>query len=382
MRLFPFRPLRAWLRWVIAGSVLIPGLTARGQGANSAGADREDPRAVLAEGEWQEVERAVDRGLAWLMRQQRADGAFQTNMRDEPGISGLCLMAFLSRGHLPGEGPYGQKLSRSVDFLLGSQQPDGMIARQRHRYHGMYSHGIGALVIAELYGMSKPVDDARYRSVIERAMQFTSHRYSQPKAAPDDEGGWRYLSRHASSDSDLSLTSWNLMFLRSAKNSGFDVDARLIDEAVAYLGRVYDPGRQTFRYEIHTDDPAHNHTRGMAGAGVLSMSLAGKHQSEIAKNAAKFILRQPFDQYFRPVQGEQYPCYSAFYCSQAMFQMGGTYWSKYYPTMARTIVQAQRDDGSWVMREGYDIEYGVPYMTAMTILALTPPYQTLPIFQR
>lgn len=382
MSSIPFHRLHVWVRWVIAGSILIPRLMARGEDANSAIPDREDPRAVLADGEWLEVERAVDRGLAWLMRQQRSDGAFQANMRDEPGISGLCLMAALSRGHLPGDGPYGEKLTRTVSFVLESQQPDGMIARQRHGYHGMYSHGIGALVVTELYGMSKPVDDLRYRSVIERAMQFTSRRHSQPKAAPDDEGGWRYLRRHASSDSDLSLTSWNLMFLRSAKNSGFEVDVRLIDEAVAYLGRVYDPGHKTFRYEIHTDDPAHNYTRGMAGAGVLSMSLAGKHQSEIAKNAAQYILRQPFDQYSRPVQGEQYPCYSAFYCSQATFQMGGTYWSTYYPTMARTIVKAQRDDGSWAMREGYDIQYGLPYMTAMTILALTPPYQTLPIFQR
>lgn len=358
------------------------GISAYGQGKYSTASDREAPRTILTEREWRDVEDAVDRGLAWLMRQQRPDGSFQENMLNEPGISGLCLLAFLSRGHLPGEGPYGAKLSLAVDFILASQQQDGMIARQRHAYHGAYSHGIGALVIAELYGMSKPVDDARHRSVIERAMLFTSHRYSHPKATPDDEGGWRYLKRHGMSDSDLSLTSWNLMFLRSAKNSGFDVNARLIDEAVAYLERVYDPGRRTFRYEIHTDDEPHNHTRGMAGAGVLSMSLAGRHHSEMAQNAARYILRQPFDQYVRPGRGEEYPCYGAFYCSQAMFQMGGKFWSEFYPTMSRTIVKAQRDDGSWSMQAGKDVGYGAQYMTALTILALTPPYQTLPIFQR
>ena len=94
------------------------------------------------------------------------------------------------------------------------------------------------------------------------------------------------------------------------------------------------------------------------------------------------ILQQPFDQYVRPAQGEQYPCYSAFYCSQAMFQMGGYYWSKYYPVLTRALVKAQREDGSWIVREGHDPPVGVPYMTALTILALTPPYQTLPIFQR
>src|SRR5262249_35585938 len=163
--------------------------------------------------------------------------------------------------------------------------------------------------------------------------------------------------RHAVSDSDLSVTSWNLMFLRSAKNSGFDVDVKLIDEALGYLERVYDPGRKTFRYEIHTDDPNFNHTRGMAGAGVLSMALSGKPHSEKAANAAQYILQRPFDQYVRPAQGEQYPCYSAFYCSQAMFQMGGYYWTKFYPTLSRTLVKAQREDGSWALQGGFDVQH-------------------------
>ncbi|MFO1019835.1 MAG: hypothetical protein U0903_03955 [Planctomycetales bacterium] len=64
------------------------------------------------------------------------------------------------------------------------------------------------------------------------------------------------------------------MFLRSAKNAGFDVDVKLIDEALAYMGRLYDPNLRTFRYEINTDDPKFNFSRGMAGAGVLSLSLA------------------------------------------------------------------------------------------------------------
>lgn len=344
--------------------------------------DRAVSKSILSDTEWREIERSIDLGLEWLIRQQRGDGSFQPNPRDEPGITSLCLMAFLSRGHLPGEGPYGEKLLRSVRYIQDSQQPDGMLSRQRHAYHGSYNHGISALVISELYGMTPMSDEARHRAVIAKAMEFTSHRYSQPKARPDDEGGWRYMRRHAISDSDLSVTSWNVMFLRSAKNAGFDVDVRLIDEALAYLERLYDPPRKTFRYEIHTDDPSFNHTRGMAGAGVLSMALAGKHQSEMAQNASRYILRQPFDQYIRPASGEQYPCYSAFYCSQAMFQMGGDHWKEFYPVMSQTIVKAQHGDGSWIMQQGYDPQYGVQYMTAMTILALTPPYQMLPIFQR
>lgn len=356
--------------------------TAYSYGQETRSRNRDVPRSILSEREWQEVEEGVDRGLGWLSRRQQPSGSFHPIMRDEPGVTALCVLAFLSRGHLPGEGPYGEQLNRAVNFILESQMQDGLIARERHAYHGAYSHGIGALVVAELYGMSKPADDARHRQVIERAMKFTSRRYSQPKATPADEGGWRYLRRHGMSDADLSLTSWNVMFLRSAKNSGFEVDVKLIDEALAYMQRLYDAKRRTFRYEINTDAAFYNYSRGMAGAGVLSMSLAGLHDSKMAVDASQYILRQPFNQYSRPEQGEQYPCYSAFYCSQAMFHMGGDYWREFYPVLARSVLESQRNDGSWIMKEGTDIEYGVSYMTALSVLALTPPYQTLPIFQR
>jgi len=328
------------------------------------------------------MEDAVDRGLAWLARQQQSDGAFCSTSRDEPGISGICVLAFLSRGHLPGQGPYGKQLEQARVYLLASQQPDGLVARARQPYHAAYSHGIGSLVIAEMYGMSKTSQEPQHRQAIERAIQFSSRRYSQPKANPEDEGGWRYLRRHAMSDSDLSVTSWNVMFLRSAKNSGFDVNGAWIEEALAYMKRLYDPGRKTFRYEFKTDSPEFNHTRGMAGAGVLSFALAGQHQTDMAKNAAQAILKQPFDQYVRPARGEEYPCYAAFYCSQGMFQMGGKYWDEFYPQTLQTLVKAQRGDGSWIVPQGGDAQYGAPYMTALSILALTPPYQMLPIFQR
>lgn len=344
--------------------------------------DRSVPREVLTEARWAAVERAVDRGLEHLIHEQKRDGSFNGLSRDEPGITGLCMLAFLSRGHRPGEGVYGEKLSRTVEYLLKSQQGDGLIAREWQAYHAAYSHGIGALVVSELYGMTEPEDEARHRQVIERAINFTGHRYSQPKASSDDEGGWRYLRRHAASDSDLSITSWNLMFLRSAKNAGFEVKPQVIEEAVAYMQRLYDPQRGTFRYEIHTDEPEFVYSRAMAGAGLLSMSMAGKHDTDMAQSAAKFILKRPFDQYRKPITGEQYPCYSAFYCSQAMYHMGGKHWREYYPTLTTTIISAQQDNGSWELREGHEPRFGTAYMTALTVLALTPPYQMLPVFQR
>ena len=44
-----------------------------------------------------------------------------------------------------------------------------------------------------------------------------------PKDSPADRGGWRYIHDLDDVDSDLSVTGWQLMFLRSARNAGFEV---------------------------------------------------------------------------------------------------------------------------------------------------------------
>jgi hypothetical protein len=352
---------------------------------------------IISKKEWKEVEASIDKGLEFLSRQHRDNGSFQPSVKHDPGITGLCVMAFLSRGHIPGQGPYGDKLNKSVDFIMSCQQPNGLVSPQPgtppnshdvtpqilESVASAYNHSIGALVISEVFGLSRPANDARIRQVVERAIEFTSHRYSQPKLFPEDEGAWRYLHRFESSDSDLSVTSWNVLFLRSAKNAGFEVDIKLIEDASAYMKRSYDPNWKTFRYEIHNTNTQRNdnHSPGMAGAGILSLALSGEHNSELAHNAAKFILKnQSLAQnrnYF-----VIYPRYGDFYCSQAMFQMGGDYWSVFYPRLVKSLLQTQRADGSWITDKNYESTFGASYLTAMSIMALTPPYQMLPIFQR
>ena len=361
-------------------------LASEAMSQSKANGDAIAPRKIaadlLTEERAKEVEVSIDKGLAFLARQQRPDGSFQQIAIGEPGISGLCLMAFMSRGHLPGQGLYAEQLNKTVNFILNSQQSDGLISRERDQFCAQYNHGISALALSELYGMSEPADEDKLRKVIDHAIVFTGQHFPQPKSHSDDAGSWRYLTPRGSSGGDLSVTSWNVMFLRSAKNSGFEVDPKLVEEAIRYMRRLYDPGRKTFRYEIHTTDPDYNHTRGMAGAGVLSMSLAGEHHSEQAETAARYILKRPFDQYTRPIPGEQYASYAAFYCSHGLFQMGGEFWDEFYPQLVNTLLKSQRANGSWAMMEGKEAQIGPEYVTCLTILALTPPYQMLPIFQR
>ncbi|MCA9078585.1 MAG: hypothetical protein KDA93_26400 [Planctomycetaceae bacterium] len=61
--------------------------------------------------------------------------------------------------------------------------------------------------------------------------------------------------------------------------------------------------------------------------------------------------------------------------------MGGDYWSRFYPPLLKTLVDNQRPDSSWTVGNK-DSRYGNAYSTSLSVLALTPPYQILPIYQR
>src|SRR6516162_4422720 len=74
-------------------------------------------------------DKAIDAALVYLAGQQdRLTGAWRTNVGPSPVISSLCVMAFLSAGHVPGEGRHGEAIEKGVRFVLKSQAANGLIA--------------------------------------------------------------------------------------------------------------------------------------------------------------------------------------------------------------------------------------------------------------
>ena len=59
------------------------------------------------------------------------------------------------------------------------------------------------------------------------------------------------------------------MFLRSAKNAGFDVSKKNIDAAVKYVEGCFLQDRQVHAYLATHSNAC---TRGMAGAGILALA--------------------------------------------------------------------------------------------------------------
>lgn len=333
----------------------------------------------------QTVERAVD----YLRKTQSPDGSFPTLPTGQPGVTSLCCLAILSTSAVPDETPEGLQIRKAVDFVLDTQQPDGLFSqikpgrfyRPNNAAHAaLYNHAMAGLLLTEVYGMTTPRQDKRIEAAVTRALVVTRQFQTEGKRREVDVGGWKYHCRspHTPADSDLSVTAWQLMFLRSAKNAGFDVPEDQVQDAVDYINRSFGRLKKQFLYGIA--EPVPYTSRGITGAGIFALALAGQHHTEPALLAADQLLTQPFkyNQVLTPY--EQYH-YSVYHCSQAMFQLGDKYWARFFPALLKDLAANQQANGAWLPSPGWE-RYGTPYTVALTLLALTPQYQVLPIYQR
>ncbi len=362
--------------------------TAIAQDRDSGGDKESDPSSALTDKQWDQLDTTVDNALKFLSTQQAGDGSFKSHEVGQPAITSFCVLAFLSQGHTPVEGPYAKQLSRAIDFIMSKQREDGLICSigRNHQYYtvsGSYNHAINGLTLCEVYGMTGTDQQKSIRTAIENALAFTRKEQAKSKRWKDDKGGWRYLNPAQAIDADLSITSWHLMFYRSARNAEFDVPKEDIEAAAAYVRRCYDEEKGSFCYGLRGYGRS-SFSRSMAGAGALSLSLAGDHQSKMAKRTGDFILEHQFNDFNRGgLTREDRYFYGAFYCSQAMYQLGGDHFAKFYPALLKTMVDNQNRNGSWSREANQtDGELGFAYSTSLAVLALTPPYQLVPIFQR
>lgn len=294
-------------------------------------------RDILSRSQWKRVDEAVDSGLRFLATQQREDG----------------LLFNLPIGH----------------WTVGSPA-----------HTAIYNHCMAGLMLGEVYGMSETRQHEPIRRSISKALKFTFNHQSKFHRHEVEQGGWRYVTLgRQRDDADLSITAWQLLFLRSARNSEFEVPKERIDAAMGYVRRSFNEEKGTFTYAILFGRDA---TRAMAGAGIVSLAMGGEHDSRIARQAGDWVLSRDFERYNRAPRFNDRYHYGVYYCSQAMFQLGGRYWSEFYPGVMKTLVGHQRADGSWDRESASDGGYGNAYTTALAILSLTPPYEILPIYQR
>jgi len=314
---------------------------------------------------------AINAGLVYLAANQGADGSWSSRTGKDPAVTSLAVMAFLSAGHVPGEGPYAKNIEAGVRYVLGAQQRNGLLALANQGSMEMYQHGICTLMLCEVVGMMPDRVKARQlRDQLELAVKIVLK--AQVRDG-EDRGGWRYTL--GSTDADVSVSGWQLMALRAAKNVGCDVPYAPVEQAVGYIKRCHDPVSGGYRYQRFGGV-----TVPCTGTAVLALELIGKehHQSIESLKAGGYLLKTPLN------PRQQHFFYGIYYTSQAMFQLGDNYWSVYRKNLHELLLTQNplKAAGCWTGWGWDDANVGPSYCTAMAILALTVEYRFLPIYQR
>ncbi|MBM4006093.1 MAG: terpene cyclase/mutase family protein [Planctomycetes bacterium] len=303
---------------------------------------------------------AVQRGLRFLASLQNDDGSFgRGRFAKHVGITALCGLAFMADGNLPGRGPYGEVVRKSLEFVLNHATETGLLATENS--HGpMYGHGFATLFLGEIFGMSP--EDGRVRDALVRAVDLIVN-------SQNEEGGWRY--NPVPYDADVSVTICEVMGLRSARNAGIKVPRETIDRAIAYV-RGCQNGDGGFRYMSSMGTSAWPRT----AAGVASLFYAGVYSDDSIDRGLQYLLAMAAPDGGGPMSEAHY-FYGHYYAVQCMYLAGGDRWSNWWPRIRDELVQRQSDEGGWI-----DYQWGSAYSTAMGLIVLQMPNRYLPIFQK
>jgi hypothetical protein len=296
---------------------------------------------------------------------------------------------------VPDQGRYGPQISRAIDFVLSTQQRRGYFSlqpvtpQQQHLNPAQtvhYNHAIAGLMLGEVYGMTYGERSQRIEEAISKALLYHREVQTRQKQLASDQGGWRYAYPDSPrAQADLSVTGWALMFLRSARNAEFNIPKQYFDEGLDFVERCYEPDvtqqeKGVFRYRPLESAPNEHPqiTLANTASAMLTLILGGRHEHEgVAAGIRWFRARD----YPRPWQNN-YFYLSTYYSSQAVAQAGGELWDQIFPQIARNLLEEQSPDGSWPLRPGSETTFGSSYSTSLAVLALTPAYQLLPIYQR
>lgn len=307
------------------------------------------------------AERSIERGLLWLQKEQRPDGSWGSGAYEgNTAVTALAGMAFMAAGSTPDRGPHGREVRRAIDYLLANTQRSGFISVVKGAGHGpMYGHGFSTMFLAECYGMTNRNE---VRDTLSRAVKLIVQ-------SQNAEGGWRYEPQRA--EADVSVTSCQVIALRAARNAGVFVPKETIDRAIEYIKKCQNADGG-FRYMLAAGERESGFPR--SACALAALFSAGVYEGPEIKKSVAYLER------FKPASGvahrETYYEYGHYYGVQAMWQIGGDAWNRWYPSVRDDLIARQQANGSWPSQTS------VEAATAMCVVALALPNNLLPIFQR
>lgn len=145
--------------------------------------------------------------------------------RADVGVTGLAILAYLGAGRTHLEGEHRETVERGLAFLIRIQGADGSLYGQAALYERTYCHGMAAMALAEALGMT---GDRALRPAVEKAVRYTL-------SSQHSLGGWRY---QPGDPGDMSQFGWQVMALKNADYAGIPTPIANIERMRTFLRSV------------------------------------------------------------------------------------------------------------------------------------------------
>lgn len=335
-----------------------------------------------------DVNRAIVKGLKFLASQQKPDGSFSSDGSFTIAETALAGIALLASGSTPGSGEYAEVLKNTVDYFINlykaKELPDRWYinADSGSRMHG---HGYTLLFLSLVYGeysadFSGNDEFALLKRAINAAVKLSEN-------SQTEDGGWAYEPN--GSDHEGTITVCVLLGLRAARDIGFHVSKRTIENAIKYIrdSAVEHTDTATFKYSLNASSSSE--TFPLTAAALSALQATGRNAEDqdikrIYSKGIEFLKRNtpPFDQTNN--------WYGHFHAAQAMFlfvtdeysneeDVRHLDWFRWRTKIFPDLINSQINDGSWKTQDGNTTPI---FSTAIATFILALQYQYIPAFQR
>lgn len=313
---------------------------------------------------------AVDKGLAWLARNQMQSGAVGTTC--QVAFTGVAGLAWLASGSTPTRGKYATNVRNALRFIVRCTSKAGYINEAAGRGmggSGMHGHGYALLFLGELYGMCGDLQDDQLgddsiRDKVVSAVKCT-------EKAQDPSGGWTYEPNPYGHEGSVTITQ--VEALRACRNAGISVSKTTVEKGISYIKKST-AADGTIMYSLGGGGGG---SYALTAAGACVYAMYGLYEAPEAKKCMKALM-----DFISGKRGRQgyHDYYSHFYAGQACFfmkQQDPKFWTIGYDKIRKELLQSQdKNSGGWT-QDGYNGAFG----TACATLVLQIPYRYLPIFQ-
>jgi hypothetical protein len=312
------------------------------------------------------AEQAIREGISFLVRTQNPDGSWLSDGstgRFPTAISALAGLALLANGSTAYSGPQAENVRRAVRYLLDRADPTTGLIGGQESGRPMFGHGFAMLFLAQVYGSEgQPALRQRIREVLLGAVALTARSQSEL-------GGWYYTPD--SDEDEGAVTMTQLQGLRACANAGLPVPEETVARALDYIRKSARPdGGIAYRADRPGDSrPA------ITCAALASLYAAGIYEGELVERGLRYARANVPTTAPRPSGGTHF-FYAHLYLSEVLYFRGGDEWRDYFEAISGWLAAMQREDGSWLG------EYiGRAYGTAVALLILQLPYNSLPVLQ-